>query len=528
MSTTTSPPASITTPDTVQTRLGTLEFNDGAPTPETAERLYDNLDFVHGVEAFLGAIPGASLFAVRRGFQSVGAEDNTFLMFSELMDSASLFLTGNCDTVYFWGFVDLSDGPMVIDVPTVEAPSGILGTVDDMWFRWVTDIGLPGPDRGAGGRYLFVGPGYHGPLPDSGFHVCHARTTRVTVIGRAFMVDNDPAVPVEAVRSGFRLSRYVPGAEGTAVASFLAGHAPLGAAKPVPETRFIEASGMELNTVFPNGYGFWETIDALVQQEPPEAGDPELLGLLASVGIVHGKQFEPDERMRGILEEAAAVGNATARTVTFAARPEEGFAYYPNSEWCSALFVGGYEFLDPPPQITADGAVQSPSDGARKLDSRTNFFYMATGTTPAMCMRLTGIGSQYIFAMRGSDGEYLDGGRDYRLTLPADIPESRFWSLILYDRQTRSMLRTDQHLPRLGSQSGTVETNSDGSTDIYFGPTAPEGKTNNWLQTVPGKGWWPILRLYSPLQPFFDKSWRPSEIEPYHPGGNGHRPVAGH
>jgi hypothetical protein len=506
---------SVLTPDRVESRLGTLEFDDGAPSAATAALLYDNLDFVNGVQAFLGAIPGASLVALRRGFRSVGVEDNSFTLFSELMDSASLFLTANCDTVYFWGFVDLSDGPMVIDVPSVEAPSGILGTIDDMWFRWVTDVGLPGPDRGAGGRYLIVGPGYDGPLPDSGFHVSHARTTRVTVIGRAFMVDNDPTVPLEAIRSGFRVSPYVPGAQGTAVASFLAGEAPLGGAKPVPETHFIEASGLEFNTLFPGDYGFWETINELVQDEPPEAGDPELLGLLAAVGIVHGKPFEPDDRMRKILEDAAVVGNATARTVTFAARPEEGFAFYPDSEWCSALFVGGYEFLDPPPQITAEGPVPyQPSDGARKLDSRTNFFYMATGTTPAMCMRLTGIGSQYIYAMRDSDGAFFDGGRNYKLTLPADIPQSRFWSLILYDRQTRSMLQTDQAKPDVSSQTGTVETNPDGTTDIYFGPNAPEGKENNWLQTVPGKGWWTILRLYNPLQPFFDKSWRPSEIKP--------------
>ena len=193
MSTTADMLASITTPDTVETtRLGTLEFNDGAPTRETAERIYDHLDFVHGVEAFLGALPGASLAAIRRGYASIGAEDNDFVFFPELMGSASVFLTANCDTVYFWGFVDLSDGPMVIDVPSIEAPSGVLGTIDDMWFRWVTDFGLPGPDRGQGGRYLLVGPGYDGALPDSGFHVSHVRTTRATVIGRAFMIDNDP------------------------------------------------------------------------------------------------------------------------------------------------------------------------------------------------------------------------------------------------------------------------------------------------------------------------------------------------
>jgi hypothetical protein len=505
---------SVSTPDRVESRLGTLAFNDGAPSAETAALLYDNLDFQHGVQAFLGAIGGVSLVALRRGFRSIGVEDNSFTFFPNLMDSASLFLTANSDTIYFWGFVDLSDGPMVIDMPALGAPSGLLGTIDDMWFRWVTDLGLPGPDRGAGGRYLVVGPGYEGPLPDSGFHVSHSRTKRVTVLARAFLIDNDPTVPVDVIRKGFRVSPYQPGAQGTAVSSFLAGEGPLGVAKPVPETNFVECSTREFNTLFPGDYGFWDHINELIQDEPPESGDPELLGLLAAVGIVHGKPFEPDARMRKILEDAAAVGNATARTVTFAARPEEGFQYYPGSKWESALFVGGYEFVDPPAAITANGPVPPPSDGARKLNSRTNFFYMATGITPAMCMRLTGIGSQYIYATRDSEGEFFDGARNYRMSLPSDVPESRFWSLILYDRQTRSMLRTGQAMPDVGSQSGRVKTNADGTTDIYFGPTAPEGKEDNWLQTVPGKGWWTILRLYNPLQPFFDKSWRPSEIEP--------------
>ena len=504
----------ISTPDRVESRLGTLEFDDGAPSEATAELLYDHLDFLHGVEAFLGALPGASLAAMRRGFQSVGVEDNSFTFFPDLMDSASLLLTANCDTVYFWGFIDLSDGPMVLDIPALGPPSGILGTIDDMWFRWITDFGLPGPDRAQGGRYLLVGPGYDGPLPDSGFHVFHARTTRVTALGRGFMVDNDPSVPVEAIRNGVRLSRYVPGAQGTAIGTFLAGRAPLGAAPAVPEGRFVELSGAAFNTIYPSDFGYWELVNELVQQEPPGSGDPELLGLLAAVGIVHGKPFKPDARMRKILEDAVVVGNATARTVSFAPRAEEDVAYYPGSQWFNRLFAGGYQFLDPPPQVTAEGVVPSPSDGARKLNPRTWFFYIATGVTPAMCMYLTGVGSQYLCAARGGDGEYLDGSRNYRLTLPPDIPQSRFWSVMVYDRQTRSMLQTDQPKPDLGSQSGTVETNPDGTTDIYFGPTPPDGKENNWLQTVPDKGFFAILRLYNPEPHFFDKSWRPSEIEP--------------
>ena len=148
------------------------------------------------------------------------------------------------------------------------------------------------------------------------------------------------------------------------------------------------------------------------------------------------------------------------------------------------------------------------------LNARIAFFYPYTGITPAMCMRLPGIGSQYLIAMRDSSGEFLDGARSYRLTLPPGIPESRFWSVMLYDNQTRSMLQTGQLKPDLGSQSGTVQPSPDGSTEIYIGPAAPDGKETNWLQTVPGKGFFAILRLYNPLPSFFDKTWRPSEIEP--------------
>jgi hypothetical protein len=467
---------SISTPDRIESRLGTLEFDDGAPSDATAELLYDNLDFMHGVEAFINSFPGASLAAMRRGFLGIGVEDNDVLAFPELMDSESLFLTANCDTLYFISFLDLTNGPVVVELPALGPPTGILGGVDDMWFGWVTDMGLPGPDRGAGGRYLIVGPGYDGPLPDAGYFVSHCRTTRAWWFARAFKVDNDPAPAVEVIR-------------------------------------FVDAVHKSFNTVPPVDDSYWDLINEVVQTEPVEAGNPEILGLLASIGIVKGQPFAPDARMRKILSDAVKVGNATARTVSLDPREQEGWAFYPDSAWFTMMWEG-YEFLTPPPLITPNGVEQSPSDGARKHNARIAFFYTYTGVTPAMCMRLTGIGSQYVFATRDSHGDYLDGARSYRITLPPDIPESRFWSVMIYDRQTRSMLQTDQAMPDLGSQSGTVETNADGTTDIYIGPSAPEGKESNWLQTNPDKGWFPILRLYNPLQPFFDKTWRPSEIEP--------------
>ena len=169
---------------------------------------------------------------------------------------------------------------------------------------------------------------------------------------------------------------------------------------------------LEINTITPNDFSYWEPIDEVVQREPAGAGDPEIMGQLAAVGIRKGEPFAPDERMREILEEAIAVGNATARTLSFAPRESEGMAYYPGSAWFNMLWAGGYEFLTPPPEITPDGVKQSPSDGARKLNARIVFFYPATGITPAMCMRLTGMGSQYLMASKDADGEYLDGARE--------------------------------------------------------------------------------------------------------------------
>ena len=181
------------------------------------------------------------------------------------------------------------------------------------------------------------------------------------------------------------------------------------------------------------------------------------------------------------------------------------------------LFAGGYNFETPPPKVSADGTItQYPPTGARTLNARTSFFFYATGITPSMVMRLTGIGSQYIGAFVDSKGEYFDGSKTYKVTLPKDIPAEKFWSLTVYDNQSRSMLDTPQRYPRAGSQSypsPAAEPNADGSTTVYFSPAQPSGvKRGNWIQTVPGKGWSTILRFYSPLEPFFDKSWRPSEI----------------
>jgi len=481
-------PASITTPDRVESRIGALQFKDGYPTRDTAAKIRDELDYLHGVESFMNSIQGVSLYALRKGLADAGIKDGDFIYTSELLDSNSLFLTANADTVYYWGNLDLSKGPIV-----VETPPMVLGIFDDFWFRWIGDFGLAGPDKGQGGKYLLVGPGYEGTLPENGYFVYLSRMNHITMLFRAFLEDNSPAPSVAKVKETLKVYPYQPGGFGNSVASYLAGEAPLGKAAEPTTPRFVEGSGLAINTIPPNDFGHYEMLNAIVQMEPAEALDPEIAGQFAAIGIVKGEKFAPDARMRKILDQAVAFGNAASRTLGTGAHPGDHFRYYDESSaWWNMLFVGGYEFLNPPPLITKEGPKPFPNSGARKLHSRTSMFYTATGITPAMCMRLEGIGSQYLIANVDKKGQPFDGSKTYKVVLPKDIPAARFWSFTAYDNQSRSMLQTPQRFPR----------------------AQPEGiAEGNWIQTDPKKGWFTILRLYSPLQSFFDKSWRPSEIE---------------
>jgi hypothetical protein len=507
-------PSSITTPDRVDTRIGTLEFKDGAPTVETAEKVRDALDFTRALNVYNNSFRGASAYAIGKGLQSIGAEDNTPVIYSDLMDAKSLFLTANADTVYYFAVVNLSKGPMVVEHP----PKG-LGTINDMWFSWIIDVGFPGPDRGEGGKYLIVPPDYDGPLPEGGFYVARSKTNRVLYASRSFLVNNDPKPAAELIKKHLKIYPYTPGGVGTSIATALQGTVRLAKNPPVPETKFIEGSGKAYNTIPPGDYSFFEMINENIQQEPATSYDVELAGQLAAIGIVKGKPFNPDARMKKILADAAAVGNAAGRMLNWrytVSHPD--WSYYPNSMWGNMLWEGGANFETPPPEFTKEGMFKPlPATGARTLDSRTAFYYGYTLDSPGMIMRIPDVGSQYLMGFVDSNSNPYDGGKTYKVTLPKGIPARAFWSFTVYDNQSRSMLDTPQRYPRAGSQSypsPAAEASADGSTTIYFAPTQPQGVLRgNWIQTMPGKGWFTILRLYSPLETFFTKEWRPSEIE---------------
>ncbi|HET6444560.1 MAG TPA: DUF1254 domain-containing protein, partial [candidate division Zixibacteria bacterium] len=256
-------PPEIAVPDESDTRLGKLTFVDGAPLEDTIQKVFDNLDFVRALSGYMDAHQGASVAALLKGFKEAGAEDNDIIIFSELMDSQSLFLTANADTVYYVGTINLQNGPMVF-----ESPPDALGVIDDTWFGHVIDFGRPGPDRGEGGRFLLVPPDYDGSLPDSGFHVAQSRTTRVLVLGRSFLVDNDPRPVVEVIKKHIKIYPYTPGGYGTSIKTLLEGNVQPGKPASITPVKFIEGSGLAFNTIPPTNHTYFDLINELVQEEP--------------------------------------------------------------------------------------------------------------------------------------------------------------------------------------------------------------------------------------------------------------------
>lgn len=473
MKMTTPVPPGITTPDNIPTRVGDLNLFDGVPDAESAQKVYNLLDFNHAYRAYLDGVKIASMSAMRKGILEFGPANTTVLQFEDLMDSKALFLTANTTSVYQTAWLELGDEPMVI-----ETPPNVLGFLNDHWFRYVMDFGNLGPDKGEGGKFLILPPGYEGPVSE-GYHVVQANTYGHWVLWRGYTENGSTEKAINATKENFRIF-------------------PLSRKDNPPEMMFVNVSGKFLNTIHLMDERMFEEINQVVQAEPLMGERPELLGHLAAIGIVKGKPFQPDEQMKLNLKAAASAGAITVKTLISKPR-DQRFYWYPGESYWQTAFPGG--------------AYTWELDGVTIHDFRSAFHFYATGITPAMALKAVGKGSQYAFTYRDANGNPLDGSKNYKVHVPANVPAEKFWSFTAYDNQTRSMLQTDARFPAIGSNSNGVNQNEDGSYYVYFGPEAPVGNESNWVQTIPGKGWNTIFRLYGPLEPWFDKSWRPGEIE---------------
>jgi hypothetical protein len=474
---TTEIPKSITTPGEVNTSIGNLKFFDGVPTEKTVKMVYDYVDRARAVDVFINMIPAVSMYHLRQGMRDIGlTEANQILIAEDMGDSKPLVLTWNNTSLYTWGFLDLKrDGPTV-----VELPPGVLGVFNDMYFRYLSDIGAAGPDKGKGGKYLVLPPDYEGKVPD-GYFVVKSQTYGVWNFMRGYV---KKGVKEAAERIKNNLKVY-----------------PLAKQDNPPKTEFTNMSGLaDYKTIPPNNFSFFESLNKLIQEEPIEFLDPVTRGQIAAIGIVKGKPFNPDERMRKLLTDAVAIGNAYARANTVFPR-DPGHRVYKDtdSEWVMAFADKDTYFL---------------KDGARRFDSRLWMHYNAVVVTPAMALTKPGAGSDYLIAGMDSKHQAPDGSKTYKLHVPPNVPVKDNWSVTIYDTQTRSMLQTDQKFAGINSLGDGLKQNADGSYDVIFAPKLPKGvDQRNWIQTIPEKSWFIIFRAYGPLEPWLNKTWRPSELE---------------
>jgi len=406
--------------------------------------------------------------AWREGMRVFGSvTPQQVVIWQNLLDPESLLLTSNAETVYAVTHLILqTDGPTV-----VEAPPKMLGFLMDGLQRFLADVGQMGKDQGKGGKYLVLPPGFKGDVPD-GYFVVPSPTYSVNLSLRGFQVNGKTDQAVALIK---QLKVY-----------------PLAKIAAPPAMEFMNGSAKQIDTVFPDNFRFFELLAMLVNEEPAELFDPLERSMMQAIGIEKGKTFEPDAKMKALLSEAAQLGGAMARANSYAS---EFGRFYSDRQWHGVPTGISYTFIE---------------NGIPQVDTRNWLYYTAIGNSPAIMAKNVGVGSQDLWAFRDAAGDYLDGAKSYRLHIPPDIPAKLFWSIVVYDSLSRSQLQNGQPFPAVSSYTRPL-VNTDGSVDIYFGPEGPKDK-ENWIRTVPGKGWFPYFRFYGPTEAYYDQTWKLEDV----------------
>ena len=449
-------------------------FEGGYPDAATMHRAYGEADMIRALNAYRFFYPTVSGAAIVRGNETVGIVPNKVF---GILDTTPLQLvfTANSDTPYGPLLLDLSIGPMVVELP----PGPLIVCSMDINQRWVADMGVPGPDAGNGGKHLLLPPGYEGGVP-GGYFVHRASSNRQIVGVRALPVNGDVkgAKALLSTIKVYPLSKIVPWTMPT----------------------WLDISDEAQDTTclqWEDNFQFWEVLHATIDAEPAYSGYHNEYGELAALGIEKGKPFKPDARMRRILEEAARSGCAQMRVQSFADRRPDAIVWPDRKwQWASLRFEDGdfnaKNHLDP--------------------EAREKWFFQAIGASPAMFRRDPMAGSLYWLGLRDGNDRYLDGGKSYRLRVPLPVPGKLFWSVTVYDALTRSQIQTKQNKAALRSLFELKNLSGD-AVDLHFGPTVPAGKPEQFIETIPGCGWFVYFRIYGPQKPAFDGSWRPGDFE---------------
>jgi hypothetical protein len=457
---------------TIESRIGPLGFEGGYPTDAAVVRLYDEMDFQRATQAYIWAIPIVSFMKWQERQETVfGMEDGDLVELRSFRDRMGI-LTPNATTTYLIGFLNLErTGPLIIDYPSGPTAGGVL----DMWQRPVTDLGLTGPDQGAGGKYLILPPGQEAPPGSEGYRIFQSPTNNIFHAFRGLAAD--PAEN-DAIKIGYQAYPY--------------------AQRDNPrKTRIIPVADKTWYAWPTSGMEFWQLVAKMLNEEPVHERDRMMVAMLKPLGIEKGRAFAPDERQQKILEQAAVVGEAMARANTYANRDKDAQLWGSESQWKLIILC----------------AASQEATHHTALDERSAYFYEAVALSDGMTTKTPGAGQAYLGVRKDSKGQWLLGGNHYTLRVPPDAPAKQFWALTLYDTETRSLIDNEHELAGLDSRKDLV-WNADGSVDLFIGPAAPAGREKNWIPTVPGRGWFGLFRLYAPTEAYFDRSWVLPNLEP--------------
>ena len=429
------------------------------------------------VEAVIWGIPAVNYdLMLQEMLNKTAGKVNQIIYWGRPLDWHNQTLTPNPDAIYLMAFFNTKDvGPVVIDVPPAGEDGSLNGNIVNVWQMPLEDAGPSGADKGAGGKYLILPPGYADPVPD-GYIPLHSDTYSGYALLRSNLKSHNDADIAKSVAYGKRIKVY-----------------PLSQAGSPPETVFTDAADVMFDSTIRYDLTFFELLDRIVQSEPWLDGDRVMIDQLKSLGIEKGKLFKPDAKTKAGLEAGVREAQAWLEAKYDSALPP----FYENSKW----------LMPAVPELVEAAAASFADPDEYPTDARgLTYSYAFIG------IKRLGSGQFYLISIRDKDGNPFDGGKSYRLTVPPDAPVEQYWSATAYDRQTHALIR---NMPRASrsSQIPELQKNADGSIDLFFGPEAPAGKELNWVPTDPKREFEVMFRLYAPTKALFDKNWVLPDIE---------------
>jgi hypothetical protein len=427
------------------------------------------------VEAVIWGMPAVNTdLMLQEMLRKTTAKVNEIVFWSRPANWKNQTLTPNPDAIYFMCFWNVKDGPVVIDIPPAEGGS-IAGNIVTVWQMPLEDAGPEGADKGKGGKYLILPPGYQGTPPD-GYIVLRSDTFSGFALLRSNLHSHADADIAKSVAYGQQIKVY-----------------PLALAANPPATNFSDAYDIPFDSTIRYDASFFDNLDRIVQTEPWLDRDRVMIDQLRTLGIEKGRLFKPDAKTKSLLDKAAREAH-----ILLSQRYDAGFPVINDGiRWFPAAM----------PEVVkgAQGGYSDPD--AYPVDARG-----VTYTLGFTGIKRLGTAQFYLLANKDKDGRVFDGKASYRLHVPANAPVKQYWSVTVYDRETHALVR-DMTKASVASISPGVAKNADGSVDVYFGPTPPKGKDANWVPTDPKRKFELMFRLYGPEKPLFDKSWKLPDAE---------------